>query len=156
MIVSVNGRVLEDAESFHYRIATLPVGSMADVGIVRKGQKSDLQVTLIAPPEVPPREQTKVSGQNPLAGATIENLSPAVIEENNLHGIEHGVVITGIKDADTPAASVGLQAGDVILSINGTKIASVADALKALQQQATSWRISIQRGDSVLTIMVGG
>src|SRR5262249_31767541 len=93
VIVSVNGRPVEDPESFKYRIATLPVGSSAMLGVVRKGEKLTVSMQLIAPPENPPREQTKIHGQNPLSGATIANLSPAVGEELGLHGTESGVVV---------------------------------------------------------------
>jgi len=155
VIVSVNGRPVEDPESFRYRIATLPVGTMADIGIVRQGKQSSVQFQLIAPPETPPREQTKVPGKNPLAGAEIANISPAVSEQIGMHGVEHGVVIIS-SGADTPAASVGLQTGDVILGVNGVKVSNVSEALKALQQPASSWKLSVQRGDSVLTVVIGG
>jgi len=155
VIVSVNGRAVEDPESFRYRIATLPVGSSAMLGVVRHGEKLTVALQLIAPPENPPREQTKVSGQNPLAGAMIANLSPAVSEETGVRGIDRGVVVVQAK-GDTAAAGVGIQPGDVILSVNGTKVASVAEVVNALKQPVHRWRLSIRRGDSVITLVVGG
>jgi serine protease Do len=154
VITSVNGRTIEDSDSLHYRIATLPVGSNANLGILRKGQKLEISVTLVAPPENPPRESTSVTGRNPLAGAVIENLSPAVIEESGLHSIERGVVVRSVKEGI--AANVGIQPGDVILSINGTKVVSVGEVMSAVDRPASSWRLSVQRGDNTMTIMVGG
>ena len=155
VIISVNGRVVEDQEAFHYRIATLTVGSSVTLGVQRKGQKIDIPVTLIMPPEDPPREDTKVTGRNPLSGATIENLSPAVIEETGIHGVDQGVVISEIKDG-SDAATVGLQKGDLIIAINNVKIQNVSDAVKLVKQTPGGWRVSIQRGMNTLTIMVGG
>jgi len=155
VIVSVNNRAIEDAESFRYRIATLPVGSSAALGVVRRGETVTIALRLIAPPENPPREQTLVSGRNPLAGATIANLSPAVSEEIGLRGIAQGVVVVRVKD-DSAASGLGVHPGDVILSVNGLKTGSVAEILSALKRPSHSWRLSIQRGESQLSVMVGG
>ncbi len=155
VIVSVNGRAAEDVESFHYRIATLPIGSSALLGVVRHGEKLTVSLHIIAPPETTPREQTKITGHNPLSGAVIANISPAVSEEIGLHDAEHGVVVVKVAE-DAPALGVGLQPGDVILSINGTKISSVADVANVLKQPSRNWRLSIQRGGAVISVMVGG
>jgi serine protease Do len=155
VIVAVNGRTIEDAETFRYRLATLPVGSTVDFTVLRKGQKVDLSVQLIAPPENTPREATRVSGANPLGGAMIENLSPAVMEELGLHGVEHGVVVTGVKEG-AAASNLGLQPGDIILSINNVAINDVATALETVKSGTHSWKLLMQRGDEKMTIMVGG
>jgi len=155
IVLSVNGKTVEDIDAFRYRIATLPVGSTADLGIMRKGQKLELHVALIAPPEDPPRDKTVVTGRNPLEGATLENISPAVIEEIGLHDIEQGVAVTSVKNGSN-ASHIGLHPGDVMVNINGKKIANVHDAMTNLGQSENGWRISIRRGDNVMTVMVGG
>lgn len=155
VIVSVDGRDVEDPEAFHYRITALPVGSTAEFGIVRQGQKSMLHVEMIAPPEDPPRHETLVSGRNPVAGAKIANLSPAVAEEIGLLGVQHGVVVTQVKD-ETLAARVGLQPGDIIASINGKKMTSVGDVTEVLREQPNGWRLILRRGGNDLTLMIGG
>ena len=155
VIVSVNGRTVEDPESFRYRIATLPVGSTAELGVVRKGQQLTLRVPLIAPPETTPREQTKITGQNPLAGAEIANISPAISEQIGMHDLESGVAVVSVAD-DSTAANIGLQPGDVILSVNGSKADSVSQILAVLKHPTRSWKISVQRGGNVLTVVVRG
>jgi serine protease Do len=156
VVASVNGHKVDDLGAFHYRVATLAIGSDITLGIQRKGQKIDIQAKLIAPPEDPPREKTKVTGDNPFAGATIENLSPAVAEETGIHKLEHGVVIAEVGENVGVAANVGLQPNDVILSVNGAKIAAVSDVMNAIKQHVNSWRINLQRGDQNISIMVGG
>jgi Do/DeqQ family serine protease len=154
VIVSVNGREINDPESFRYRVGTLPIGSDVSFGVVHKGQKSDIQLSLIAPPEEPPRGTTVISGRNPFAGATVENISPAVNEETGFTNIERGVIVFNIKD-DSVAANMGLQPGDVILTVNGTKMMTVSDVQNVIKQPFARWVISIQRGEDVLTISVG-
>jgi serine protease Do len=155
VIVSVNGRAVDDPESFRYRITTLPVGSSTELGVVRKGEKLTINVQLIAPPENPPRDKTEITGRNPLTGATLANLSPAVAEEIGMREASQGVIVLGVKD-DTLAANLGIQPGDIILRVNDAKIATVAEAVAAMKVPARGWHIAIQRGGSTLNIMVGG
>lgn len=155
VITGFNGRPVDEPASFKYRLATIPIGSTVNLEVSRAGRKLSLPVTVIAPPENPPRDESRISGNNPLSGAVIVNLSPAVTEELSLADDEAGVVVTKIESR-TPAASVGFRVGDKLLSVNGVKIVSVRDALEALEKRARAWRIEIQRNGSVLNIMVGG
>jgi serine protease Do len=155
VIISVNGREVEDPEAFHYRITSMTIGSTAEIGIVRQGQKSVLHVDMIAPPEYPPRKETLVAGRNPVSGAKIANLSPAVAEEIGAVDTAHGVVVTQVKE-NTLAARIGLQRGDIILAVNGEKIANVDDAIAALRQTPNSWRLTLRRDGNEVTVMFGG
>lgn len=155
VIIAVNNHIIDDAESFHYRIATLPIGSIADMEVLRKGQKSHVHVTLIAPPENPARDKTTITGKNPFAGSTVQNLSPAVIEETGIRDVDHGVIITEVQE-DTPASSIGLHANDLIVAINNSKISSVHDVLTLIKQNEAGWKITIQRNGNAISIMVGG
>jgi serine protease Do len=154
VIVSVNGREIEDPEAFHYRITALPVGSTASVGILRKGQKYSLDIDMIPPPEDPSREETLVTGRNPVEGAKIANLSPAVAEEIGLQGADSGVVVTHVKSGAI-ASRLGLNPGDVLVEINGQKISNVDDALGMLRRQQHGWRLKIRRDGNDVTMMLG-
>ncbi len=155
VITALNGKPVEDVEAFRYRLATMSVGSSVDFGLLRKGQRLDVAVHLIAPPEDPPRQKALVTGLNPLGGAEIENISPAVSEEMGLRNLLHGVIVANVKEGSA-AGNIGLQTGDVIASINGNKIADVQTALAVVRTAARGWRVTIQRGDEKLTIQVGG
>ncbi|MDD5586570.1 MAG: Do family serine endopeptidase [Alphaproteobacteria bacterium] len=156
VILAVNGKSVEDPSAFRYRIATLPVGSEASLDVLRKGQKLNLTMKLIVPPENPPRDETRVKGRNPLTGAVIANLSPAVSEEIGLRGIDRGVVVLKLIDG-AAASNVGFQPGDIIQRINGVETNSVSETLEALQNRRQGgWRIVLRRGDNVINLMVGG
>ncbi|MBV8061761.1 MAG: Do family serine endopeptidase [Alphaproteobacteria bacterium] len=158
VIQSVGGREVEDPEALHYRLATLSVGQTTEFGLLRKGQKVTVAVPLIAPPEVPPRNTTHVSGRNPLEGVTIENLSPAVVEARGLHAADNGVVVVEMKQNGI-AANIGVQVGDVILAVNNVKTPLVEDVVKVLKTPPAagqSWRVTIRRGDNTVTLLVGG
>lgn len=154
VIVAVGNKTIEDVSAFHYRIDTLAVGATADLGIIRKGQKLDLHIVLIAPPEDPPRDKTEIKGRNPFGGAIIENISPAVVEEMRLAEVDQGVIIVDVMDG-TAAANIGLRPGDIILSVNNAKISNVSEIKNIANQQSNRWQLSIQRGDSVMNVVVG-
>jgi S1-C subfamily serine protease len=83
------------------------------------------------------------------------NMSPAVAEELSLDGALQGVVVTTVGDNST-AAQVGVQKGDVIVSVNGTKIATTRDLEKACAERARLWDLTIQRGGQTIRTELGG
>lgn len=155
VVVSVDGHAVEDLPSFRYRIGTMPIGARATLGVLRQGKRQDIAVDMIAPPENTPRDASFVTGQNPLSGAKIANLSPAVAAEMGGDDAAQGVIITAIKSG-TPAAQMGVQVGDIIVGINGSQMTQVGDVLAALRKPTRSWRIILQRGGNQITLMFNG
>ncbi len=153
VITAFNGKEVPDPEALRFRIATQPIGETATFTLLRRGQTLTTTAKLIAPPETPKRDITPLKGQQPLAGATIANLSPALVEELGLSGPSRGVIVVDVAQG-SPARRVGFQPGDVLQQVNGTPITSVGDAVAALGR-GQSWRITIKRGDEVLTDTFG-
>lgn len=156
VIIALNGKPIEDSAAFRYRIATMPLETETVLEVMRKGQKTGVTFKLIAPPENTPRDETRVKGRNPLNGAVIANLSPAVSEELGLHGVDSGVVVLRLEDG-AAASSLGFEPGDMIQRINGTDMKAVSDVLEALQKPSSrGWSVVLRRGDNVINLMVGG
>lgn len=155
VVTAVNGRAVDDPDALRYRIATLPVGGTAALSLVREGRERQITLSLVAPPEDPPRDQTLLDGRHPLAGAEVANLNPALVEELRLDGAAaaDGVVVTRVTPRSA-AASLGLRPGDVVLRVNTAEIARVADLRRAVSQQARSWTVSVRRNGQVLTSTV--
>jgi len=155
LITQVDGRDVEDDEGLRYRIATHPVGTAIKLSIWRKGQTEILPVTLIAPPETPPRDVTPIRGNNPLGGATVANLSPALIDELAEPSLPvHGVVVTEVRAA-SPAQMLRLTPGDVLVRINSEQIKTVDD-VRHVTSAPLPWKVVVRRGGRVLTLLVGG
>lgn len=154
IILTLNGHDVEDTQALRFRIATLPVGSPGIFGIWRKGTMQNISFNLIAPPEVPPRQETVVKGNNPLNGVTVVNISPAVIETMGLReSSENGVVVTAVKPRSA-AGSIGLRPGDVIAAINGQPMAVVDDLSGALGGTPRAWQIQVRRGAQTLSVIL--
>lgn len=155
VVTHVNGRLLEDGQALRYRLATARVGDQARLTVERRGQRRELSVALVAPPEVPPREVTPIGGRSPFTGATVANLSPAYAEEIGFDGPPEGVVVVEVQRG-APAGRLGLQKGDVVLKVNGRDVARVADLRRLLSGGARQWQIAIRRGGRVLQVQVEG
>jgi len=155
VVTQVDGHEVDDAEALRFRIATLPVGRSATLVALRKGETRQLAVALIAPPETPPRDQSELRGEQPLAGAVVANLSPALIDELKLEGEPRGVIVMAVKQG-TPANRLGLQRGDIVVKVNERDVASVGQLQELLAVRTPSWRISVKRGQEVLSVKVAG
>ncbi len=155
LVTAVDGQSVDDPESFGYRIATKPLGGTASLAIIRNGKPVNVALTLIPAAEIPARDPVKLTGASPFAGATVVNLSPAVIEEMSLRGASEGVVISEIEDGST-AAAVNFQKGDLILAVNDVTVKTTRDLERAASRPRNYWKLTIGRGGEVMTSVIGG
>jgi len=157
VVTAVDGRAVDDPDALRFRIATLRVGGRASLTALRDGRPRELTLPVEAPPEVPPRDDLRIGGRNPFAGALVANLSPALVEAERLHelGTRRGVVVLDVA-AGTPAARVGLRRGDVVLRVDGREVGTVRDLAALAERPRASWRLEVRRGDRVLSTTVQG
>lgn len=156
IITAINGQQVENEDALAFRVATQAVGGKATVSYLRDGEPQSAQFNLIAAPEIPARDETVLSGRQPFAGATVVNLSPAVIDESGYSGDRQtGVLVTAVASRSS-AAYVRLQAGDVILQVNRQTIKSVEDLVDILSAPSQQWRVSILRDNQVINTVLRG
>ena len=155
VVVSVNGRAVQDPEAFQYRFATKGLGGMAELGIVRQGQAMKATVPLVAAVEDPPRDARDLTGRHPLVGAKVANLSPAVAEELGVDDEGPGVAVIDVTPG-TPAARLGLKRADIVIGLNNEKVTSVAALAKALDHSKGAWRLSFEREGQVYNVAIQG
>ena len=152
VLLSVNGRDVQDPEGMAFRLATLPAGSTATVTVVRKGQRMELPIALTPAPRLPEPQETVLGGKQPLNGAKVANLSPALSEELSVSGWK-GVVVLAVKRGSY-ARELGLRSGDIIARVNGTDIDDVATLKDVLSRPTDRWELAIDRGGKVSTFTV--
>ena len=155
VVVAVDGAAVDDPESFGFRFATKPVGGNTSVSIVRGGRKLVLPTRLMAAPETRPRDPVKIGGRTPFTGITAVNLSPAVAEELSMPLETDGVAVFDVAP-NSPAQEFGFQKGDIIITINGTKISSPKVLDDQLKQRGYSWRLTLNRGGQIINTVIGG
>jgi serine protease Do len=154
LIVKVDGHEVAGRRELNFRIATHNPGEQAVIEVLRRGQPASITVKLTPAPETPPRREQVLAGKHPLDGVTAGHLSPAVAEELGVDAFRTGVVLTQVPGR-SPAAKFGFRQGDGIDSVNGEKIADVADLIRALDgAQAQGFKLAIRRGDRLLNLVV--
>lgn len=155
IITEIDGQRVDDMESLEFRIATGVIGDTADLSVMRSDGDIRIRLPLEAPPEIPPRDEALLRGAQPIAGATVVNLSPAVAEERGLSRLATGVVIVDVARG-SPAARLGFRPDDIVLEVNDTEIESVATLLSVVAASPDAWRLAILRDGKELTLTVPG
>jgi Do/DeqQ family serine protease len=155
LILAVDGQPVIDESGLNYRIATR--GSGDEVALrVRSGREAPhtVRVHVEAPPASPAKDEQTLSGRNPLSGATVVNLSPAVADELGLDPFTAtggGVLVTRVGPGI--AAEAGIRPGDLIREVNGRKVRLVGDLRAALAGSGGlgGWAVTIERGGQLIT-----
>uniref|UniRef100_UPI00356AFA8A trypsin-like peptidase domain-containing protein n=1 Tax=Actibacterium sp. TaxID=1872125 RepID=UPI00356AFA8A len=143
VVLQLGGTPVNTPQEMIFRMSAVGVGGEIEVQYLSGGTRHSTRVAMIAPPETPPRAAYTVRGKSPLAGLTAVQVNPAVASEYNLSGTETGVMIT---DPGEVAARIGLQAGDVLLQVNDTRIDKPADLKAASRWDGRTWQIEYLRG----------
>ena len=151
VITAVDGVGVANVEELRYRVATRDIGTKLEFTYLRDGRRKQTKVTMIAPPDRPPRDAWQVVGQSVLQGARVANINPQLLEEFRLPVDRSGVIVVDVVRPSL-AARFGFRVGDIVRSVDGAAITSVAD----MKDQETSFArigatVEIQRGERVLT-----
>jgi serine protease Do len=124
VIVSINGKEAHDSREVARTISILQPGTTATIGVVRKGEEKNFDVTLGNLPEQ--REANAATELPRQKGASIPRVGVSVAP------VSDGVVVTSVNP-DGPAADQGLALGDVILQADGKKVAGVNDLRNTIE-----------------------
>jgi serine protease Do len=138
VITSFNGQPVEDYNALRNHVAELGPGASATVVVNRDG--ADRTFTVKLDEVSAAKSASDGSGSaNPQAdksslGISVEPLTPELAQRAGLPRTAHGILIEDVN-ADSRAASAGLQAGDLIEEVNRQPVASI-DELRAAVKKA--------------------
>lgn len=133
VVISINGREIDDPAEMKFRLATVPLGDSADMTVLREGKEKVFSVLAMAPPDKPDRDETTLTGNHPLNGAIIGRINPRVAVELNMNNEDReGVVVMGFTDR-APAGRIA-AVGDIIVALNGEEISDIKDLSRELDQ----------------------
>jgi serine protease Do len=125
VVVGVDGKGIEDNSDLSRYIASKSPGTTVNLRVLRGGAEQTIAVTLGTFPEET-ADADEGAGHRGQLGMTLRNLTPDMAERLELPRTSKGVVVTAVE-AGEAAEEAGLARGDVIVSVNGSAIASVAD-----------------------------
>ena len=120
VLLRVDAKAIASLIDFETALLAHEVGDTVTLG-VRRGEKPvEVRVTLA---QAPKPDGAALAARR--LGLQITPLTPKLQGQLRL-GIDHGVLVTAVE-ADSPAAQVGFQAGDVVIQINTHRLAGSED-----------------------------
>ena len=148
VVASVAGHDVVDLGGLRFRLATATLATEIEMTVLRDGRTRVLSLPVELAPAVPARDEIQLRGPQPLAGATVINLSPAAAEELGLDPFAQGIVVVDIAPG-SPAARLGLRLLDTIVAVNGRQVADVASLAAMVAGRRGRWQVSIRRDGRV-------
>ncbi len=142
LITDVNEHKVHDASELRFRLAMVAIGDKAKIAYTRKGEKGEATMEAIVPPDSPARKITLIKGRNPLSGATVANVNPAVETELGLKDEDKGVVV--IKVEPNSIATRVVTVGDIVLAVNKTPINASSELQGALDSATQGWAVKLR------------
>jgi serine protease Do len=147
IIVGLNGKPVMNGEDLVARVSETPIGQKVRLTVDRNGKKLDLDVVVADRMEVFPDNYARQSATTPDTpeasetrfGIGLRSVTPAERTERELEEGQ-GVLVTRILD-NSFAGEIGIQEGDVIVSINRIPVGSREDIVKIQK--------SLKPGDAV-------
>jgi serine protease Do len=130
VIVKFDGVKVKDVDEFRMLVADTPVGEDVPIEVLRGGKRKDLTVTLSRRPQDYAEEQSPDRDNEDWLGCEVHRVTEDIARELGIQD-EKGVVVVDVRSG-SPAETAGLARGDVIISVGGTEVSSVADFNKTL------------------------
>ena len=148
VILAVNGTAVSDSTDLPSQIASMKPGSKATLDVWRDKAKKQVTVTLGSLSDTKVADNgTKASEQGRL-GVAVRPLTP---QERSGTSLTHGLLV---QQSSGPAASAGIQAGDVILAVNGRPVTSVEQLRDVIAKAGNSVALLIQRDNAQIFVPV--
>ena len=149
IITSVNGRNIDHSSDLPVVISQLPPGTEARLGIWHDKKATEVMVKTVLL-EDKPAQAAKNTGEDGggKLGLAVRPLKPD--EQQELHTKGRLVV----EQVSGPALAAGLQAGDVVLGVNGSGVSSVADLKREVARAGRNVALLVQREDAQIYIPV--
>ncbi len=147
VILKFNGSDISSSAELPGRVADVKPGTKATLEISRNGTTKELNVT------VGELKGTKLASAGTSGeahgrlGLAVRPLNP---DEQQQAG-ENGLVV---EEASGPAARAGIQAGDLVLAVNGTPVKSVAQLRALVAKSGKTMALLVQRNDGKIFIPV--
>ena len=142
VITAVDGAPVNSPAEMVYRMSVAGEREVM-IDFARQGDRANVLVSLMQAPDNPPREERVLPKRTVLPGLQLARINPAVIAEYNLPLEATGVIVT---NPGPLGERVGLQPGDVIQLVNGTRVSDPRAVEQALKRTGR-YRLAVIRGN---------
>ncbi len=125
VIVSFDGKAIQDSHDLPAVVAATPVGKEVTVGIVREGKERQVSAKLAKlESDETASEETRQPAQGKW-GLQLHDLTPQVARQLGIKA-DRGVVVVGVQPG-SPADQAAIQQGDIIVEVNRQAVESVKE-----------------------------
>ncbi|HZY63111.1 MAG TPA: Do family serine endopeptidase [Edaphobacter sp.] len=131
VITALNGKEVSDSGELQMEISQKQAGDTVQLDVARDGKTLHIPVTLQPQGGKADHEVAQSGSGKGRWGLSLGNLTPDVRNQLQLPDNVHGAVVQDVRSG-SPADNAGLQAGDVIVSVNRKPTNSASDAAQAL------------------------
>ena len=147
VILAVNGAPVNSSSELPSQIAAMKPGTKATLDVWRDKSKKQVTVTLASLSDTKVADASAGAAEPGRLGVTVRALTPQ--ERNGTAG--HGLLV---QQASGPAASAGIQPGDVILAVNGRAVTSPDQLRQIIAKSGNSVALLIQRDNAQIFVPV--
>ena len=134
VIVSFDGKDINESTELPYIVSLTPVGKTVDVGVLREGKKQTIKVEL---KEFPEEEKSAITGlrgreaPGPDLGLSVQDLAPELARRYGLSDTS-GIIVTRV-DGNSAASEAGFKTGDIILEVDQERIEDIRHFNRKIQ-----------------------
>jgi serine protease Do len=147
VIRKANGQPIVSSGDLPAVIGLAAPGDSLKLEVWRQGASKELTARLAS------ADQKVAQAEGPKAGAAQGRLGlalrPLQPDEQQEAGVDSGLLV---QQASGPAAQAGVQAGDVLVSINGTPVRNIEQVRSMVAKSGKSVALLILRGDSKIFV----
>jgi serine protease Do len=146
VVVALDGKRMENGRQFEVNLYRRAVGDTVTVDVLRGGQTLKFPVAVAEREDDPTRFADMVSPERnivPRLGVLALDIDERIASMLGELRVPRGVLVAAIS-GDAPPSDQGLEAGDVIISINGTPVTALADLRSIIGRLPTRAAVVLQ------------
>ena len=142
IITEINGNGLTGFNELRAKIASLGAGAEVVLTIIRSGDEQKVKVTLDAAGP----SQAEAKEMHPaLEGAQLSNAKDGAGND--------AIKVDGVSER-SPAASIGLREGDIIVGVNRKRVNNIKELAERISDKKDVIALNVKRGNSNLFIVI--
>lgn len=149
VILKYNGQPIVRSGDLPALVSLGKPGDKVMLEVWRNGKKLELGTALAAAKETV-ASSTAVTGAVPKGKLGLA-VRPLSAEEASASKLAAGILV---EQSSGPAAKAGIEAGDIILSVNGTQIKTIEQLQSLVAEESKHVAILVQRGESKIFVPV--
>ncbi|MEI9407558.1 DegQ family serine endoprotease [Mesorhizobium salmacidum] len=165
VITGFAGQDVKDPKDLSRAVADVAPGARETLDVWRKGKAAQISVDVgrnsddvkTASTGNSSAPGTEQGSRAPAIGLGLMDITSDIRRQMNLPETEHGAVVASVNP-DKPAATAGIQPGDVIVAVNQAPVKSAKQVTQAISQAGKSGRKSVlllvERGDTQIYVAV--